>query len=181
MFIRFVAFFLLLTNVCAGPELPVFYKAEHKTHLANAVFLGNGLALCAAHTVDYGQTEGKLLVGGLPATVSIAGADMALLKVSPSVKASPAIVPTFGPDSSFVLLDGQRLRHSYYNHYTKRVCARVVSWVDPAYIQEGFVPGMSGSGIYTSKGELVGIAETTVGLVWNLPDITGFLQAACVF
>ena len=140
---------------------------------ANAVVVGHGYALTSAHCVRKdGMKLLGLQVGRYPAAVVLISNDLALLAVSGDLSEPAAVVPReWHPSRPSV---GERLSHIYFNHVTKAASVRVVTWNGLSSINEGFLEGMSGSGLYSLDGSLVGIAEWTTGYAEGSLAIAAF-------
>lgn len=136
----------------------------------NAVLLENGIALTAGHCAPEPGTGGKIWLEGKPAKVLMWTESLALIRVPPSLRTGKPVTVAKEKAPS-----GDFLTHRWYSHDDLGCRVRPVFWTSSG-AREGFLPGMSGSGIYNASGELVAVAELQNGFAWDLATIRSFLQ-----
>lgn len=148
---------------------------EQSSREANAVLIGEGLAITSAHCVRKDNLRlRRVLVDGKPAHVTATVADLALLEVDRGI-AGPYARLRVG-DAIVMPRPGAKLRHIWYDHAAGAVDSRVVTWRGRSEVLERFRPGMSGSGLYALTGHLVGIAELANGTVLGPLEIAELLR-----
>lgn len=151
-------------------------KAVTKTWVSNAIYIGGGLALTAAHCIARpGWKFETIKAGKGRATVIHSDGKVALLSVTPSAyyDTKPARLPDW---TRTTLRVGEVLEHRYFDHDAGAYVTRRVRWMGRSKILEGFRVGMSGSGIYKAGGQLVGVAELQDGTVWGVRDVERIME-----
>jgi len=161
-----------------GAVETLFDAAPRRTVMhGNAVLVRTGLAITASHcVVRTGCRRQELTVDGRPAQVLVVRDELALLGVAGDLAVKPARwLETWDPLSP---AEGERLVHRYWSRESGHMEERLVTWHGSSYVSEGFVPGMSGSGLFTLPGRLVGVAESVNGFAHGPLELVVFLEGA---
>lgn len=157
-------------NVGFQPGRPLIARGS-------AVVIAPGRAVTCSHAVQHHELHlREVRVGGIPVEVQLVSADLALLTWT---GAPPATDAPFEPVvHRTVPADGTPVVHRWYDHASRSFRRRPATWSRRSAIREGFRPGMSGSGVFTEDGELLGIALQAGGLVAGPLDLGDLLRHA---
>ena len=151
-------------------------KMVAKSWVSNAIYIGGGLALTAAHCIKRPGWKFDTLKAGKKGRATVIKNDgkVALIQVTPS--GYEGVTAARLPDwTRTKVTSGEYLEHRFYDHDLKHYTTRRVRWVGRSKILEKFRMGMSGSGVYKAGGQLVGIAELQDGTVWTIADIESLM------
>lgn len=143
--------------------------------VSNAVYIGGGLALTAAHCVIRPGWKMDVIKAGKAGRAKILHKTKGVVVLELTEPAYDGVTPATLPDLSSAPRTGDTLTHIYYDHDLKEYEEREVKWGFRSRIVDGFRVGMSGSGVF-KDGVLVGIAELQNGVVWNVKDIVGAME-----
>ena len=162
---------LVVTQTRAG-------QMHRKSWVSNAIYIGGGLALTAAHCIARVGWRTESIKAGKrgTATVEKSNGKVAVLRID--AEGSHGLLAARLPDFQRTKpIAGEWLIHKYYDHDAAKLKDRVVTWHGKySKIREVFVMGMSGSGVYREGGQLVGVAELQDGTVWNVQDIRELME-----
>lgn len=155
-----------------------FQPGRPQVGRCSAVVIAPGRAVTSAHAVRHHELRlEEIRVGGVRAEVLLVSADLALLSWKPD--ATPATDAPLPPVvAREIPPDGAPLVHRWYDHRSGTFRRRAVTWRRWSSIREGFGPGMSGSGVFTQDGALVGIGELAGGAVSGPLDLSDLLRRA---
>jgi hypothetical protein len=145
----------------------VNYSDKYK-RVGNAVYLGKGLSITVSHVLS---GKNKIILDGHTAQVVLTIGGLSLLKSCCIIDKKPTKIAQLVPE------DREELTHTYYWYKDKQIHTRTVSWDSTVNkCDTKFKPGMSGSGVFNSRNELVGLVELVDGTVWEVKDINHFLK-----
>lgn len=157
-----------------------FQPGKPQVGRCSAVVIAPGRAVTSAHAVRHHELRlEEVRVGGVRAEVLLVSADLALLSWKPDAtpEADAPLPPVVARE---IPADGAPLVHRWYDHRSRTFRRRAVTWRRWSSIREGFGRGMSGSGVFTPEGALVGIGELASGAVSGPLDLSDLLRRAQV-
>jgi hypothetical protein len=166
---------------------------KHKSiqaYVSQGVCIAKNLVLTCQHCIaNYPQYKHTtILIEGRSANILVINENLCILEVKLDADIKPAKI---GKEPKV----GRSLTHKFYNKTKSEIEERPVDLTrarkvlsrkpyntkiltDKVAKDYTFIPGQSGSGIFDSSGELVGIVQDVSGGFWNLEDIKKILNLA---
>lgn len=172
LFAQAVPLTLTVSQIRAGQEV-------RRAWLSNAIYIGGGLAITAAHCASRRGWSVETFRAGKSGTAVVERSTGKLTLLRLSEDATKGILAARLPDFERTkALGGEWLIHKYYDVDERRLKDRIVTWQwsNRNKIVEAFKVGMSGSGVYLQGGQLVGVAELQNGTVWGVADIKELME-----
>lgn len=178
----FLLCFIFIHTFSFGQAVVLRTPKNDQKYFCNAVRISKDRAIGVSHCIllENGSLVQKVLtIDNHTAYIDRANGQLALFYISPDIKEPIAKIAKVDEKNPCYLTQ-KYIANGTLHHLTRRVSTFVRAPFDdyPEWGQaaEGFIRGMSGSGLYNDRGELVGLVETIYGHFWNLETIRKFLR-----